>query len=223
MAATGLFMLASTGAFAADEGVTTKNDAVQDYASAPLNMLFPKYEDFQEIAKKGPMGFRPLYRALSKRDEPGVISFSFEHEGKTYDLDADWEGFIDFRPTPDMLKTNPVVTVNQPKGTMAMNLSIGLDVPLQKTYQLKELHEQTHAAWKKVKKLGGMMSFLAPSHTDLLVVFEDDCEYANWTVRGAGPDADGAGKEARIPFTDKKARKAETISFSCTPKRIVFQ
>ena len=193
------------------------------YGSAPLDVMFSKYGDYLDLAEKGTPGFRPLYRALSKQKNPGPIIFEFEFEGKTYREEADWEGFIDFRPTRAMLEANPTVTVNQPKGTMAMNVSVGLDVELKQEYDLQLLLKQTQAAWKKAKKLGGFLSFLAPKHTNLLVIYEDSCEMAEWTVTGPDDPITESGRETRIPFKNKKARKAERLTTSCKPKRIVFE
>jgi len=213
---TALFMGLSTGALA-----DTQPPA--DHGAAPLQLLFSKYDEYLDLAEKGDPGFRPLYRAISKREDTGPIQFEFTHEGQTYRMDADSEGFIDFRPTRAVFEANPTVKVNQPKGTMAMNLSVALNVPLEKDYNLKALHDQTHSVWKEVKKLGGFMSFLAPKHTNLLVVFEDACEAASWKVTTGTEVMESSGREAQIPFKDKEARKADSITFSCTPKRIVFQ
>lgn len=198
------------------------SDDKAEHGSAPLNVMFSKYEDYLEIAADGAPGFSPLYQVVSDGKGMDGVVFTFSHGGEDFSVTSGKNGFIDFRPTAALLDANPMVTVNQPKGTMGMSLRVQLDVPLQTDYDIKILFQQTQAAWKKVKKLGGFMSFLAPKYTNLLIEFEDSCSERSWTVYEDGKASRETGDVVLVPFKKKKARKAERLTLSCKPKRILF-
>lgn len=199
------------------------SDGKTEQGSAPLNVMFSKYEDYLEIAADGPPGFSPIYQVVSDGKGMEGVVFTFSHGGEDFRVMSGQQGYIDFRPTQGLLQANPMVTVNQPKGTMGMSLRVQLDVPLEKEYDIQALFKQTQVAWKKVKKLGGFMSFLAPKYTNLLIEFEDSCTERNWTVYEDGKATHETGDVVLVPFKKKKARKAERLTLSCRPKRILFQ
>lgn len=206
--------LLASGAMAAD----TEN------AQIPLSNLFSKYGDYLDFAAGEKPAFAPNYRVYSKNGPVDDLSFSFSHAGETIRFAADAQGLIDYRPGQDLLAADPVVTVNQPKGTMKLDLTIEFLEPGRPSYDMRALHERAHAAWDQVKDIGGFGSLFAPSHTSLTATFDDTCPTVIWSVmvgtkQLAGGTTDG---DVEIEFKKKKLRNADTLTFSCAPNRFLF-
>lgn len=67
-----------------------------------------------------------------------------------------------FPISDELLKENPLVVSNQPKGTSQLQVAMALTVPETLTYSGRELAQLLEEANAEIKKQAGMMSLLAP-------------------------------------------------------------
>lgn len=204
--------------------VSTVGLAEDQPAQIPMATLFGKYDAYLEMAKQEPPAFRPLYQIFSKKGLKGDVVFTFQHEGESKSFKANSDGFIDFRPDMALLKANPLITLNQPKEQMGINLTIGVIEASQTEYAIEALHQQVHNAWGQAKSMGGAMSMFAPKHSDVTAVFDETCPSPDWSITSGGKAIAGGKAKGRvtIKFKDKKIRKADSLSFSCAPAYFIL-
>ena len=197
-------------------GVATSDDTL---SSIPLSKLYSKYSKFLTMPAEDRQRLVPRYKLQSKHADPADVKLSFEFRNAQYHIPVDKDGSLAFFPTEEMLETNPVVFVDQPKGSMGINLMIGFKMEEGLEFDMRQLHDRVHKAFKTMKSLGGALSFFAPSHSDLHLVFDPACQAptASFEHKGIQKNLmeEGALK-ALVPFNkDKKLRKGGTLILSC--------
>lgn len=188
---------------------------------APLSKLFVKYSDYLAFDEEKRSGFYPRYKLTAKEAASQDVVITFEYKGKEQRIDIDEEGYLLFSPTKQMLEDDPLVHIDQPQGTLRLNLQLGVRLDPALSYETPELHEHVHKAFKAAKSLGGFMAVFAPSHSNIKVGFDPACENPEATYEYDGREtnlAQPTKNQAIIPFKkDKKMRKRGTLKFSCVP------
>lgn len=188
-------------------------------STVPLSRLFSKYADFLAMPADKRVDLVPRYKLLSKLANPSDVVLAFVFKGKQQHIAVDADGFLDFSPSKAMLEANPIVSVNQLKGTMGISLSIGFKIGEAKKFDMAVLHGRVHRAFKAAKSLGGIMAVFAPSHTGLRLKFNSSCSAPSAFFSAEGKDEpllfdkDGF---VLVPFKkQKKMRKGGDLKLSC--------
>ncbi|SDE63009.1 hypothetical protein [Kordiimonas lacus] len=204
--------------------LTASAKAEEKNASLPLAKLFHKYDTYLKMASKEEPAFKPLYRVFPREGEAGVLEMSFTHNGKSVTFSTDEKGYIDYRPSQELLEANPVVTVDRPQNSMSLALTLGVLEPASTSYDMRALHDKVHTAWGQAKGLGGFMSILAPKHSNITANFGESCPTVTWSIKAQGKQIAGgsATGSVLIEFKDKVIRKADTLTFSCTPEQLML-
>ena len=78
----------------------------------------------------------------------------------------------DFPLTPELLKENPPVSSNQPKGTSQMRVAMEAVLPDTTAYAYRDLADLLDAANAELKKQAGMLSMVMPGAKALLFHFK---------------------------------------------------
>ncbi len=192
--------------------------------SAPLSMIFYKYDDYLKLSEEGEPRFRLYYQMSSKLVSSDELVFRFKHDGKDIVFSPKKDGTFDYMPTAAMLEADPLVFFNQPNGTLNLALSMEIILPFDKVQDIKTLHDQTHLAWKQAKNYASAFSFFAPKHSPITALFDESCDSKKWMIKSNGRVmAEGSGEDgALIDFSEKKIRKAQSVTFSCAPVRFLL-
>lgn len=195
--------------------------AENGFASLPLSHLYNKYDKFLELPEEASRYLSPRYKLRSKLVEPGTVKLSFVFENETHLVEVDKDGYLMSYPSKAMLAADPTVYTDQPKGSMALTLTIGFKMEEALEYDARLLHERVHNAFKAAKSLGGFMAVFAPSHKNIKLAFSTSCHMPRATYEVDGTAIDlmhSAEGYATIPFEkDKKMRKKGKLKFSCQP------
>lgn len=198
--------------------------ATETENKAPLAAIFGQYSKYLALSEKDKAVLGTEIRILSKTVKPADIFLSFEFQNKTYEIRPDKNSRITFRPTQAMLDENPLVSVNQPKGTLGLSLNGTVKLPQVKSLPIEESHTTIHQAWKIAKSFAGAFSFLAPKYAKISVEFDTSCQSQTWSVQDEGNKVIAKGTaEDLINFKSKKIRRAKTIEFGCTPTGYYFR
>lgn len=96
---------------------------------------------------------KPSDIVLSIRSSSGAIPIRLSPEGDV----------LDFPRTEALRKENPPIETNQPKGTLALGMSLGVVVPDSLTFRYARIAEGLAEGNKAVKAQAGMLSLVAPS------------------------------------------------------------
>ncbi|TNE61425.1 MAG: hypothetical protein EP335_15685 [Alphaproteobacteria bacterium] len=191
-----------------------------------LSDLFPKYDDYLELAEEQQLSFAPLYRLSFKDGSPASLMISFEFAGQRYHFAPLPDGLVLFRPSRAMLAENPDLWARGPAGKLKPDLKMEILAGLRLRYDMKELHRRTHDAWSEAKKLDGFLSFFSARHSKLLVVFPDTCPDARWSVTGRDGEEIAGGNavdaRAEVDLGVKAIRKARELSLACVPERLLL-
>ncbi len=213
-----LRMLLIIFSFALSTQVVADADAE---SSIPMARLYDGYEKYLEKSVNDELALLPVYTLTSKEVEPSEIKLHFRYQNQEYAFGPEADGRLRFRPTADMLEANPVVFSNQPKGTLAITLSVDVAVVSKTRYKVSDLHDRVHQAWGEAKSFRGVLSVFAAKHSGLKVIFPESCTDKKWSVlKGQKVVVSGEDEaEFLLDFGDKKVRKADYVMLSCRPYR----
>ena len=191
----------------------------EDLSSVPLSRLYHKYSEFMDMSAEDQRLIFPRYQLFSKYADPGAVKLFFTFEGEKRAIEVDKDGYLLFYPSKAMLTADPVVYVDQPKGTMRLNLSIGFKMGDALEFDSRLLHERVHKGFKLAKSLGGFMAMFAPSHSNLQLRFGPTCEAPKASFEHEGKRTSlmhGDPVHVVVPFKkNKKMRKGGKLLLSC--------
>ncbi|WP_417452008.1 hypothetical protein [Kordiimonas sp.] len=193
-------------------------------ATISLEKLFSGYGEYLDALSKRMLIIAPAYTLTAKLAKPEEIELGFDFEGRHISFQPQADGRLRFRPSAGMLKANPDVQTNQPRGTLALTLTIDVVMIARNRYVMEELHERVHKAWGQVKGFRGMMSIFASKHSALLVHFPTSCTERKWMVTRLGKTVvSGAAEQSFVlDFSEKQIRKADQLLLSCRPDRFTL-
>ena len=136
--------------------------AAEDFGSMPYAKLHALFQDASGISAPN---IRPtvVVNSTNKEVPPAAITLTIQAKSGLIKVPIEPDGEIRAFPmNAELLKENPAVQSNQPKGTLRLIPGITVQLPDTLTYtgaQLNELLEQANAA---IKKQAGTMARLAP-------------------------------------------------------------
>jgi hypothetical protein len=193
-------------------------------ATIPLRDLFSGYDEFLEKSSERMMIISPVYTLAAKLAKAEDVELSFSHEGRTVTFRPEPDGRLRYRPSAQMLKANPEVETNQPRGTLSVTMVIDVVMVARNRYPIDELHDRVHKAWGQAKSFRGVLSVFAPSHSGLRLHFPASCTETKWMVtKRSNVVVSGAGAyEVTLDFSEKVIRKADQLLLSCRPDRFTL-
>ncbi|WP_262692779.1 hypothetical protein [Kordiimonas aestuarii] len=193
-------------------------------ATIPLEKLFSGYDEYLEKSAERMLIIMPVYTLSAKLAKPEDVDLEFFYEGNRISFRPQSDGRLRYRPSAAMLEANPEVQTNQPRGTLAMTITIDVVMVARNRYAMEELHDRVHKAWGQAKSSRGIMSIFASKHSGLRVHFPASCTERKWMVtRRGGVVASGADAEAfTLDFGKKEIRKADQLLLSCRPDRFTL-
>ena len=127
-----------------------------------------------------------------------------------------------FPISPELLKENPMVLTNQPKGSSELQVQLEALVPDTLTYSYRELASVLDDANAELKKQAGVLSILMPRARALTFKFRDGGKQT-LTVQGTQPqvltsNADGA---IRLEIDKTLAAQDPQVVVSQKPARVL--
>ena len=126
---------------------------------------------------------------------------------------------IDFPHRKELVRENPPIVANQPKGTL--NLFIGYQIPLEGlSFRYARLGHATAEANKMIKSQAGMASVLAPKARGVMFVFpKKSSEPAKVTIlTAAGRKEFVADKEGRVKLKLEESLLSENPEVQLSEK-----
>jgi hypothetical protein len=145
--------------------------AAEDFGSMPYQKLYALFQDASGISAPN---IRPIVvvNSTNKEVKPAAITLTIQASNGPIKVAIEPDGEIRAFPmSPELLKENPTVLSNQPKGTLRLRGGLTVQLPDALTYtyaQLDDLLEQANAA---IKKQAGTMSRFAPQAKGLIFQF----------------------------------------------------
>lgn len=133
---------------------------------------------------------------------------------------------LDFPRTDALRKENPPIETNQPKGTLALSMGLGLVVPEAQTFRYARVADGIAEGNKAVKAQAGMLALVAPSLKAVVFFFPPrSAGKATVEIAAAGGKqiltAD-AGGEVKFPLDAKLAAENPEVRVSERPARILL-
>ena len=142
-----------------------------------------------------------------KSDKP--ITMVIKAKSGPINVDISKDGEIrNFPVSAELLKENPPVLSNQPKGSSALVVGLELVVPDTLTYSYRELAQQLEDANAEVKKQAGMLSLMAPRAKAVVFQFRPGSK-ATVTVNRKEPQVLTADAEGRVRLEIEKSVAAQ--------------
>lgn len=126
---------------------------------------------------------------------------------------------IDFPHRKELVRENPSILANQPKGTL--NLFIGYKIPVEGlSFPYSRLGHAAAEANKMIKSQAGMMSLLAPKARGVVFVFpKKSAEQAKVTLlTGAGRKEFVADKDGRVKLKLEESLLSENPEVQLSEK-----
>ena len=145
----------------------------QDKATLPYSRL---YDAFQRGARVQSSAVHAAIAVASKDKtvRPETITFTIESKGGARKLHVDPDGEIHGFPMNDrLLKENPSVVTNQPKGSLLIGGGLFFNVRASTAYSYRKLSDLLDASNAARKKEAGLFSLVAPQAKSVLFVFFD--------------------------------------------------
>lgn len=195
-------------------------------SSAECSSTFPYaklYSLYERGTKIHAPNVHPLFVVASKDKsiKPSSISLAILAKSGTIDLRIDRDGEIrGFPMSAELLKENPPVLSNQPKGTLLIGGGIGLDLPDSLTFSYKQLNDLLNQATAEMKRAAGMMlSFMVPRAKGIILEFSTPKNQIVTIGYHSGAkilhvDADGG---IALPIEQGSLAENPTVTFSEKP------
>ena len=195
--------------------------AAEGFASLPLSRLYSKYSKYLDLPEEVRRDLFPRYKLRSKATDQGSVRLYFTFNNEKHQVEVDKDGYLLSYPSKAMLAADPTVYTDQPKGSMALDLTIGFNMGEALEYDARLLHERIHKAFKAAKSMAGFLAVFAPSHSNLRLGFDQACQKPEATYEGGAVTVDlmhGAESIATVPFKkEKQVRKKGKLKLSCRP------
>ena len=148
-----------------------------------------------------------IVESKMKSDKPVTMVIKAKSGPINVDISKDGE-IRNFPVSAELLKENPPVLSNQPKGSSALVVGLELVVPDTLTYSYRELAQQLEDANAEVKKQAGMLSLVAPRAKAVLFQFRAGGK-ATVTVNRKEPQVVTADADGRVRLEIDKSVAAQ--------------
>lgn len=200
------FLLSATTAYCADVVI-------------PYAKLYPMFERGSRIQSPH---VRPIFVAQStdKAVKPGSITLTVQAKSGAIPLKIDPDGEIHgFPVSAELLKENPPIVTNQPKGTLRIGGGMGITLPDSLTFTFAQLNGYlTEAAAEMKKQAGMMLGFMIPSAKGLIFEFASPRKQTLTIAYKAGPKVLQADSDNGLKLPMDKASLAENPSVTLSEK-----
>ena len=156
-----LFLIGASSCLAQDK-------ATMDYTKM--------YGIFQKAAAVKNKDVRAMIAVVpsNKAIRPGDVTLTIQAKSGPQKLTVDPDGELHAFPMTDaLLKENPSVLTNQPKGTLGIGGGIALNLPDGATFSYRQLGALLDAGNAEIKKQAGMLSLVAPQSKTITFEFFD--------------------------------------------------
>ena len=202
--------------------LTSSATAADELGQIPYATLHKAISRAQQV--KHPK-LRALVRVKSKANPANSdkITMTIQAKGGRIDVPVSSDGEIrNFPISPELLKENPTVLTNQPKGTSELQVQLEALVPDTLTYSYRELAALLDDANVEVKKQAGVLSIMVPRAKALTFQFRDGGK-RTLTIQGKQPqvlttDAEGA---IRLEIDKTVAAQDPQVVSSEKPTRVL--
>ena len=161
-----IFLLGLLGLLA---GVPAGN--AQEKATVPYAKI---YDAFQRAGSVRTKDVRVAIAVASKNEAvpPGAVRLTIQAKGGARKLRVDPDGEIHGFPlSAKLLKENPPVVSNQPKGSLQLGGGLFFNVSPATTYRYRKLYALLEAGNAASKQRAGFFSLVAPQAKSVLFVF----------------------------------------------------
>ena len=148
-----------------------------------------------------------IVQSKTKPDKPVTMAIKAKSGPINVDISKDGE-IRNFPVSADLLKENPPVLSNQPKGSSALVVGLELVVPDTLTYSYRELAQQLEDANAEVKKQAGVLSLVAPRAKAVVFQFRARGK-ATVTVSRKEPQVLTADPDGRVRLEIDKSIAAQ--------------
>lgn len=166
---------------------------------------------------------RAVVRLQSKEKSAKAPTLVIQAKSGPINVSVGADGEIrNFPLTPELLKENPPVLSNQPKGSSQLVAAIEVVVPDSSTWSYRELAQLLDAANAEIKKQAGMLSIMAPRAKAFSFHFGGG-EKATVTIKRAEPqvltaDANGV---VRLEIDKPLVAQDPQVVLSDKPDRVL--
>ena len=187
------------------------------------------YASLHKVLSRAQQVKHPKLRALvtvqskATNAKPQKITMSIQAKSGPIDVPVSSDGEIrNFPISPELLKENPPVLTNQPKGSSQLQVQLEALVPDTKTYSYRELAALLDDANAELKKQAGMLSIMMPRAKALTFRFRGGGPQT-LTISGKQPQvltADGDGA-VRLEIDKTLATQDPQVVASEKPARVL--
>lgn len=201
--------------------------ALSGVAQDKATMAYEKmYGIFQKAAAVKNKDVRAMIGVLPRDAvKPGDVTLTIQAKAGPLPLTVDPDGELHGFPMNDrLLKENPTVVSNQPKGTLSITGELALNIPEGTTFSYRQLGALLDAANVEIKKQAGMLSFVAPQAKTITFEFFEGRGQSLTVGAKAGPKMIRADARGHLVLTVDPALCAEnpTVTLSEKPSKAVL-
>jgi hypothetical protein len=184
------------------------------------------YDLFERGAKIKSPNLRPIFVVASnnKAIKASSITLTIQAKSGPIEIKVDPDGEIrSFPLTQELLKENPPVQTNQPKGTLMIGGGMGIILPDSLTYSYQQLNDLVAQASAEMKKQAGLLlSFMVPKAKGLIFEFSSPRKQTLTIAFKNGPKvlrADGDGG-ITLPLDKTSLAENPTVTLSEKPLKV---
>ncbi len=209
------------GAFCLVAGVPAVR--AQEKATIPYAKV---YDAFQRAAVVRTKEVRVAIAVASKNEtvSPGAVTLTIQAKGGARKLHVDPDGEIQGFPLSNkLLKENPPIVSNQPKGTLRLGGGLFFNVQPATTYRYRKLDSLLDAGNAVSKKRAGFFSLVAPQAKSVLFVFFHHVGQTLTVHSKSAPQTLTANEKGEISLRLDKALLAENprVTLSEKPSKVL--
>ena len=204
-------MILCTGALRAEEMGQVPYAVIHKAVSRAQQVKHPKLRAVVSLESKAPSAkSKPMTMVVQAKSGPINVPISESGEIRNFPI------------TPELLKENPLVSSNQPKGTSQLRVGLELAVPDTLTYSYRELAQLLDEANGELKKQAGMLSMVMPRAKALSFQFRGG-NNATVTIKRNDPQvlaADASGA-VRLEIDKSVAAQDPQVVVSEKPVKVL--
>ncbi len=192
--------------------------------AGPMSRLLPHLDRYLEIPVEERSHFRIDYVVGSREGAaPDEIGLWYFLDGQRTDLTLDERFRITNLPGLETYATNPPIWVNQPPGSMSMNLVFAYGGPTGQTFSQDDLRLGLGQANQAMRRAAGVASLFAPRLDVLVFVFDGPAPEAV-AVHDDGRRTALTVQENRATYRpqDRGHRNVVRLEFGEAPVRVLF-
>jgi hypothetical protein len=181
-------------------------------------------EQFEPLRKlEGLKYVKPLVRVQPKEPvKPQDVTFTIAAKAGPILVTPGPEGTLQFPFSDALCAENPDISINQPKGTVSLNISIDPRLPPARTVDYRLLESLRHEWDEAISRQSLMWRVMAPGAKAYEIAFAPGSGASAEIRLPQGPRRLAADDKGivRIPFEDAWIAANPTIVLSETPQRI---